>query len=157
MEKEDSFEVPNDDILGGIKSAVERGETLKEAMVSLFNAGYSKEEIEDAARKYMMGKTEESLYGAVKKEKSGASGEEKKVEEKKDKLASGQSPEVKKEPKSGGSDLKKKLNSPLQKKAPQKVSKYEGTKKKKGFEPITIVLILLLVLLAGILISVFLF
>jgi hypothetical protein len=40
----------NSDLVGGLKSALERGEPLKKAMLSLFNAGYKKEEIEDAAR-----------------------------------------------------------------------------------------------------------
>jgi len=40
----------NDDIVGGLKSALERGATLKQAMMSLFNSGYKREEIEEAAR-----------------------------------------------------------------------------------------------------------
>ena len=40
----------NDDILGGLKSALSRGYSLKDAMFSFYNAGYKKEEIEDAAR-----------------------------------------------------------------------------------------------------------
>lgn len=38
------------EILGGLMSALERGESLKRAMTTLFNAGYKREEIEDAAR-----------------------------------------------------------------------------------------------------------
>ena len=40
----------NEEILGGLKSALERGESLKKAMMTFFNAGYKREEIEDAAR-----------------------------------------------------------------------------------------------------------
>jgi hypothetical protein len=40
----------NDEILGGLKSALERGESLKRAMLTFFNAGYKREEIEEAAR-----------------------------------------------------------------------------------------------------------
>ncbi|MEK6913188.1 MAG: hypothetical protein AABW47_00770 [Nanoarchaeota archaeon] len=40
----------NDEILGGLKSALERGESLKRAMMTFFNAGYKREEIEEAAR-----------------------------------------------------------------------------------------------------------
>ena len=40
----------NNDILGGLKSALTRGYTLEEAMLSFFNAGYKREEIEEAAR-----------------------------------------------------------------------------------------------------------
>jgi uncharacterized surface anchored protein len=42
--------VVKDDILGGLKSALERGESLKRAMNTLFNSGYEKAEIEEAAR-----------------------------------------------------------------------------------------------------------
>jgi hypothetical protein len=40
----------NPDLVGGLKSALERGATLKQAMMSLFNSGYKREEIEEAAR-----------------------------------------------------------------------------------------------------------
>ncbi len=40
----------NKEILGGLKSALERGQSLKQAMMSLYNAGYIKQEIEEAAR-----------------------------------------------------------------------------------------------------------
>ncbi len=39
-----------EDILGGLKSALMRGYSLKDAMVSFYNAGYSKEDIEASAR-----------------------------------------------------------------------------------------------------------
>jgi len=38
------------DILSGIKSSVLKGETLQQAMMSFYNAGYQKQDIEDAAR-----------------------------------------------------------------------------------------------------------
>lgn len=41
----------NEDILGGLISAISRGYSLKRAMTSLYNAGYKKEEIEEAAIK----------------------------------------------------------------------------------------------------------
>ena len=40
----------NEDILGGLKTAMRKGESLKRAMFSMYNAGYKKEEIEEAAR-----------------------------------------------------------------------------------------------------------
>jgi hypothetical protein len=40
----------NPDLVGGLKSALERGESLKKGMLSLFNSGYKREEIEEAAR-----------------------------------------------------------------------------------------------------------
>lgn len=42
-----------EDILGGIKNAVSRGWTLKDAMQSFYNAGYPKEEIDQAAREFL--------------------------------------------------------------------------------------------------------
>ncbi len=40
----------NEAILGALKSALARKESLKKAMMTLFNAGYKKEEISEAAR-----------------------------------------------------------------------------------------------------------
>ncbi|VVB83960.1 Uncharacterised protein [uncultured archaeon] len=40
----------NEEILGGLKSALERGEPLKKAMITMLNSGYQREEIEEAAR-----------------------------------------------------------------------------------------------------------
>ena len=40
----------NQDILGGLKNAVAKGETLQVAMQTFYNAGYKKEEIYEAAR-----------------------------------------------------------------------------------------------------------
>ncbi len=39
----------NEEVLGGLKSALERGESLKRAMMTLFNSGYKRGEIEEAA------------------------------------------------------------------------------------------------------------
>ena len=43
-----------EDILGGIINAVSRGSSLKDAMQSFYNAGYPKEEIEEAARQFQI-------------------------------------------------------------------------------------------------------
>ena len=40
----------NKELLGGLRIAIEKGESLKRAMNTLFNAGYKKEEIEEAAK-----------------------------------------------------------------------------------------------------------
>lgn len=40
----------NEEILGGLRAALEKGQTLRAAMMSFYNAGYKKEEIEEAAR-----------------------------------------------------------------------------------------------------------
>ena len=39
----------NQEIFEGLKAALERKQSLKRAMMSFFNAGYSKPEIEEAA------------------------------------------------------------------------------------------------------------
>ncbi len=53
MVKEEDYLLTNQEILGGLKSAVERGQSLKDAMMSFYQSGYKKEEIEDAARAYL--------------------------------------------------------------------------------------------------------
>ncbi len=40
----------NEEIIGGIVSALSRGESLEKAMMTFYNAGYEKEEIEDSAK-----------------------------------------------------------------------------------------------------------
>lgn len=42
------------DILGGLKLAVSKGESLKHAMITFYNAGYKKEDIEGAARAFQI-------------------------------------------------------------------------------------------------------
>jgi hypothetical protein len=44
----------NEEILGGLKSALERGESLRRAMMTLYNAGYKKEEIEECAKRLVL-------------------------------------------------------------------------------------------------------
>lgn len=39
----------NEELVGGLKNALERGASLKRAMMTFFNAGYDKTEIEEAA------------------------------------------------------------------------------------------------------------
>ncbi len=40
----------NEEIVGGLRLALERGESMNKAMMTFFNAGYTKEEIEEAAK-----------------------------------------------------------------------------------------------------------
>ncbi len=40
----------NQEILGGLKLAINRGEPLQKAMITFYNAGYKKEEIEEATK-----------------------------------------------------------------------------------------------------------
>jgi len=40
----------NEEIFWGLQTAVDKGETLQQAMMSFYNAGYKKEDIEEAAK-----------------------------------------------------------------------------------------------------------
>ena len=40
----------NEEIIGGLRTALEKGQSLRSAMMSFYNSGYKKEEIEEAAR-----------------------------------------------------------------------------------------------------------
>ena len=42
--------MPNQEILGGLRAALNKGELLEKVMLSFYNAGYRKEEIEEATR-----------------------------------------------------------------------------------------------------------
>lgn len=44
----------NQEVLGGLRAALSKGETLFQGMMALYNAGYSKTEIEEAARVVQM-------------------------------------------------------------------------------------------------------
>jgi len=56
----------NEEILGGLKSALERGQPLQKAMMALYNSGYKKEEIEEAARNLMEFRQESQFQPPVK-------------------------------------------------------------------------------------------
>ena len=161
----------NDDILGGIKSAIERGEELKDAMMTFYNAGYSKREIEEAARNYVMEKRQrESNLKSPTRVSNLAQTKEKKQEKTK-KLDKGKqqdlsliqpTKEQSKPASASENPVKKVLErvSGKQIKSPKQIVSNYGkkpVKKKHTFEPITIVLVLLLVFLILILGAVFLF
>lgn len=50
--------MPSQEILGGLRHALNKGETLEKAMTSFYNAGYEKGEIEEAARFIQQGGTQ---------------------------------------------------------------------------------------------------
>jgi len=56
----------NFDILGGLKSALERGDSLEKAMRTLFNASYKREEIEEAAKSLADFKPEREIQPIMK-------------------------------------------------------------------------------------------
>ncbi|HLC87205.1 MAG TPA: hypothetical protein VJH65_02945 [Candidatus Nanoarchaeia archaeon] len=59
----------NISILSGLKLAVSRGETLQQAMQSFYNAGYKKEEIQEAARDLLIEQKRELKPVAKSEEK----------------------------------------------------------------------------------------
>ena len=52
----------NEEILGGLRSALNREESLKKAMMSFYDAGYKKEDIEVAARALQEEKFGQSIH-----------------------------------------------------------------------------------------------
>lgn len=110
----------NQEVFGGLVSAMSRGETLHGAMISLFNAGYKKSDIEDAAR--------------VLQSQTPVQFAQKQVVMKKKQEMEKKSPPKKKVV------IEKKKEIPVKKekeeKMKQNVSKYEGTKKPGDFEKI---------------------
>ena len=76
-----------DDILGGLISALIKGETLRNAMISMYNAGYDKREIEWAARTLQMQGYEQISQPQSHLQKKEESKEEIKKPEIKKKLA----------------------------------------------------------------------
>jgi len=110
-----------EDILGGIKAAIERGATLKQAMMTFYRAGYKKEEIEEVARQYL--------------------------KEKQIKKMQMQSPAVAQ--KTGKKEIKKPEKSIREQKPIQKISNYDAVLKPKGDNSIIILVIILILLLVG--------
>ncbi len=126
-----------EDILAGLKSATQKGESLKQAMISFYNAGYSKEEIEEAARVLQS----QGIVQPVVQTTS-----QKENQQTQQNFVQGQS--VQKVSSYG-------VPPPQQNQQVQKISNYAIPKKKgKGF---VIILVGLLVLLIGLLITVVIF
>lgn len=152
----------NEGILGGLKLALSKGESLKQAMMSFYNAGYKKEEIEEAAKalqkegeqKEIPQKPREPIkqkpvqkHSKIKKliQKVSTYGEPTKIK-----------PPVKQEMPAAPEKLKKqKIITQPQKVNSQKVSIYEKQKPKGKL--IIILLIFFLLFLLGALVAVFLF
>jgi len=124
------------DLVGGLKLALSRGETLQKAMQSFYNAGYKKEEIEEAARILQThGFRPQTIAKPIIKSSQ--------------KLIK----------KTSASVLPAQF---MQKPSPQAktkqvVSNYEIPKEKPKKDMVTILLVIILVVLLGILVSVFLF
>lgn len=175
MEKKEEKPVPkkpsgitNQEILGGIRAAIARGSTLKDAMMSFYQAGYDKTEIEEAAKVYV--ELQKSPEEIVKKEKGKQKEkpkeekkEDKKEEKKKEVVAKPLAKEENKEKKSAENKEEKSPEGKSKKKEPpkvvQRVSNYDLPKKPKPpkGKAVTIILILLLLFLLGALAAVILF
>lgn len=159
--KEESFLIENQDLIGAINSALSRGQDLKEAMMSLYNAGYEKEKIEEAARAYIelsrnpskVKDNQKNIYKSLIQKKEEESGVKKKKKFL-DRIFASKKPPV--NPNMGGI-IKKKEDT-------KKISDY-GVKERKIKSPkayntskiITFLLILALTFLVLILGAVFLF
>lgn len=144
MIKESDFLLTNQEILGGLKAAVERGETLKDAMMTFYQAGYDKLEIEEAAKAFLMEKNPAAnVQGEAKKENS------QKQNEKKDKTEKVKIPVPKKNLQT--KPLKTISSGPVsgnsKKITKQKVSEYAPMKKERPKTKVGLVIILILILL----------
>jgi hypothetical protein len=150
----------NEEILGGLKSAINRGESLKRAMMTFYNAGYKKEEIEEAARVLNERPVETQTQVAVVKPKQNFFGNlfKKKPEQKivpKEILipAAPVEPISKPSPQVVSSYGEKPEQKPV-----QKISSYEKTEPASSKDKILIaVLITILIILFAILAGIFLF
>ena len=167
MVNEKDYLLTNQEILGGLKAAIARGEELKDAMMTFYQAGYDKTEIEEAAKSYIemlnpiTAQNQMPLSKAERKARDKAEKERRKAEEKARKSKQGENSKnsnaVYPTPQPMGAAGQKKSLQETE----QKVSKYVAPKEKPSKPPggkaITIVLILVLLLLLGILTSVILF
>lgn len=152
-----------DEIKEGLKEAVNRGESLRQAMVSFYNAGYKKQDIEEAARAVQMEKYSEQIQRYNEYQRKLRQQKEKIKKEPEKQPLQLKKPEVTKPEAPKQTQSFKPLKTPLSQQYPQKISKYESEKKsheekQKSKGKLTIIiLIVFLVLLLVILASVFLF
>jgi Fe2+ transport system protein B len=130
----------NEEILGGLRSALNRGESLKKAMMSFYDAGYKKEDIEAAARALQENNFSQSIQQTqpIRQHVQQA----KKIQQ----AQKIQQIQPKTEPI---------MQQPIR--TVQRVSNYEQENFKPGREWLLFVMIALLLVLVGILTAVFLF
>lgn len=187
MVKEEDYLLTNQEILGGLKAALERGQNLKQAMMSFYQAGYRKEEIEDAARAYLYlqrGNSEAEVLSkkqppqiksaenkeSEKKPEASSGGlfgkkkEEDKKERQKFSLLGKKKEEEKKFSEVGKTKVpevgKTNQKNEESKKVVQKISSYENSKKEESkfkSKAVTSILVVTLIVLVIILALVFLF
>jgi len=112
----------NEEILGGLKNSIARGETIQQAVLTFVNAGYLKKDVDEAVEMLNANEiTQPKVSDEIVKEK----------------------PSIKSEPKSIQTE--------------QKVSNYGEEKKTIGKSYKIILLVCLLILVLGILASIFIF
>ncbi|MBA7683891.1 hypothetical protein ES703_92277 [subsurface metagenome] len=164
----------NEEILGGLKLALSKGESLKQAMMSFYNAGYKKEEIEEAARASQGQKIEKEPIQPVQQAKLKKQKPVQKIPQPKpsktiQRVSSYEqepySPKIRKGLRGAIKELEKidvslkvkpKVITKKLIKTPQKVSTYEEKPKPKG-KLITLLLVFFLLFLFGILAAIFFF
>ncbi|MCK5149295.1 hypothetical protein KAJ87_00020 [Candidatus Pacearchaeota archaeon] len=140
----------NQEILGGLELAIAKGESLKQAMMSFFNAGYKRGEIEEAARAFQIKQRELREVLDEKNKKS-----KKKIKKSK-KIKPVKKKNVRYVQKVSNYEAPKPMKKPLEKKGKQKISNY-GEKPKLVGKILTFIFIFLLFILLGVLASVFFF
>jgi hypothetical protein len=154
----------NSEILGGLKLALSKGESFKQAMITFYNAGYKKEEIEEAARILQSENIEQKEISQkpetpLKQRPIQKSSKPKKSIQKVS--IYGKPTEIKslmqqEEPATTEQFKEIKTTAEPKKEISQKVSSYENIQKPKG-KLIIILLIFFLLFLLGSLVAVFLF
>ncbi|MBU2615517.1 MAG: hypothetical protein KKC19_00235 [Nanoarchaeota archaeon] len=132
-----------EDIVEGLRYALAKGETLDKAMMSFFNSGYTKEEIEDAARILQAPQVFPTVQQSTNPIPQSLP------------QSSAQAP-LQQAPSSNQGYQQLIPGSTMPPSPTQKISAY-GTPPHSSGKAITIVLVLLLLILLGILVSVFLF
>lgn len=139
-----------EDLVHGLLHATQKGESLEKAMMSFYSAGYSKEDIEEAAKEVVRIKSHPTqIQQPIKKEKKSF------FKKKKTEAKPAIKPQVQKKPESVQPVAQKVLpnNSTTKPVAPpiaQKVSKYEGKSLKSKRLLIEILIVVIFLILAGI-------
>ncbi len=146
----------NPEILGGLKSAMLRGESVKQAMISFYNAGYKKQDIEDSAKTLLQ--LQQPVQQPVQQAQPVNEKYPKYIPAKpvqqpvkiSQKVSNYGIPRTKKQP-------KKIIQKPKPVSQPQKVSNYGTPPTKPKGKIAILILVFLLLFLLGILVSVFFF
>ncbi|MBD3247246.1 hypothetical protein GF378_01345 [Candidatus Pacearchaeota archaeon] len=151
----------NQEIVEGLRTALGRGYSLEQAMMSFFNAGYKKEDIEEAARALYTHPSQPLSHpgkATPKEAKKPINYKSQPMETHPQQQKTQQISKPKKMPQKAfqGAEQKKKEQGKPVDQAVDKISKYEEKTKPKG-KMMTIILIIVLIALIGALAGIFLF